>query len=281
MPENFQDFLKDLQQDNNQAWDKLFITTEIIIKHWAEEKRLEILWCADENGVLNKDEYFNLIIKELKFFLEKGYKIYDFSGFKRVIINISHKLLDEGFLYFMNLISTKNKKAWNIFCDGIKIKIYRFLRMEGYSQINNFEEIFQETLIVFTEKLALGNLEFLNSYKLKSFMLRIAQLKLYEIFRISKKQKDLLWIDEMNYNLPESGSYQEVFENKEYAAYLFKKLEKKEQLIIYYYFFEQKQFKEIAKQLNISEENCRIIKYRAIRKLRKVVGQNKEIQILN
>lgn len=280
MSENFQDFLKNIQQDDNQAWDKLFITTDIIITHWAEERRLEILWYADKSGVVTKEKYIQLVIKELKLFLEKGYEIYDFSSLKQAILDISQKLLDEGFRYFMNLIFTKDKKAWNIFCDVIKIKIYRFLRMEGYSQVNNFDEIFQETLIVFAEKSAFENLEFVNSYKLKSFMLRVAQLKLYEKFRLSKKQKDSLWIDEMNYNLPESVNCQNVFEDREYAAYLFKKLEKKEQLIIHYYFFDQKPLKEIAKQLDISEENCRIIKYRAIRKLRDVVGQNKKMQIL-
>jgi RNA polymerase sigma factor (sigma-70 family) len=217
----------------------------------------------------------------LKLFFEKTNDIYDFSGLKQIILEINEKLLDECFQHFMRLIISKDEKAWNLLCNGIKIRIYRFLRMEGYSQVNNFEEILQESLIVFTEKLELGNLEFVNSNKLKSFIIRIAQLKLYEKFRVSKKQKDLLRIDEVNYNLPELGSCQEVFENGEYVAYLFKKLEKKEQLIIYYFFFEQKQLKEIAEKINISEENCRVIKYRTIRKLRKIVGQNKEMQILN
>lgn len=281
MSENFQDFLNDLRQNDNQAWDKFTITTGIIIKHWAEEKRLEILWCADKSRLLTKEGYINLVINELKLLFEKTNDIYDFSGLKQIILEINEKLLDECFQHFMRLIISKDEKAWNLLCNGIKNRIYRFLRTEGYSQVNNFEEILQESLIVFTEKLALGNLEFVNSNKLKSFIIRIAQLKLYEKFRVSKKQKDSLQIDEANYNLPELGSCQEVFENGEYVAYLFKKLEKKEQLIIYYYFFEQKQLKEIAEKINISEENCRVIKYRTIRKLRKIVGQNKEMQILN
>jgi hypothetical protein len=54
MSENFQDFLNDLRQNDNQAWDKFTITTGIIIKHWAEEKRLEILWCADKSRLLTR-----------------------------------------------------------------------------------------------------------------------------------------------------------------------------------------------------------------------------------
>ncbi len=280
MPENFQNFLKYLKQDDTQAWDNLIITTGVIINHWADEKRLEILWCADEKGILSNNKYIRLVIQELRIVLKQE-AIEDFSGLKRIILDISNKILTEGFYCFMNLIFDKDKKAWNILSDVVKIKIHRFIRMEGCRQTDSFEEIFQETLIVFSEKLANGSLKFENSYKLKSFLLRIARLKLYEKFRINKRQNESIWIDEMNYHLPDIGSYQEVFEDREYTAYLFKMLEKKERLILYYYFFEQKQLKEIAGKLNIGEENCRIIKYRAIRKLREVVTQNKKMEILN
>ncbi len=281
MPENFQDFLNELRQKDSQAWEKFTISVGIIIKHWIEEKRLEILWCADKGSLLTQDIYIKLVVDELKLIFEKQDDIPDFPSLKQLIIGINRKLLDKCFRQFMKLLINKDEKAWNLFSKNIKNNIYRFLKMENRLQITDLEEILQESLIVFAEKLTLGNLEFENSKKLKSFIIRIAQLKLYEKFRITKKQQDLLRIEDMNYNLPEIGSCQEISEDREYAAYLFKKLEKKEQLIIYYYFFEQKQLKEIAKKINVSEENCRILKYRALRKLRRIVKQNKEVQMLN
>ena len=92
-------------------------------------------------------------------------------------------------------------------------------------------------------------------------------LKLFEYQRKNKEQFSVNAIDiEQDY----SDNYNQVIpdlDKEKFIPNLFKDLNEFEKKILFEVYFKEEKHKDIAKKLNITEANCRVIKHRALAKL--------------
>jgi len=139
------------------------------------------------------------------------------------------------------------------------------LKNKGIS-INN-EDIntcYFSALSTLYEKLSLKQMTFADSHDLKSYFFRIFENKTLESLRADRKH--LMTTN----NFPELISEDADNEYDEIITLLKKHIRKlayNEQYILMAYFLYGKKLTEIATELGITAENCRVIKHRTINRL--------------
>ena len=150
--------------------------------------------------------------------------------------------------------------------------VYRLVS-ELRSNLAEAEQVYYDALATFSQALKHKKLYFQASKNLKSYIFRIAELKMHEVTRENRKQdkmtdfemsKELSIIDEL---------YDDELDMK--VKNLMALLERLEREILIGNFFYNEKLKVIADRLRISEENCRVIKFRALQKMRSMAKELK------
>jgi RNA polymerase sigma factor (sigma-70 family) len=172
------------------------------------------------------------------------------------------------FQRFILRLKSKDNRAWEKLRFLLKRLVTYWLVEKG---MNNDEArwIYNDCLTVLFEHIE--ECEFENFKKLKSYFLAIVDRKVKEAKRKKRNPRfvDLenspfircpikVWNEEMA----------ETIEQRLYIEYVLNHLKEVEKTILFKYFYEASRLKEIAQELGTSEENCRIIKFRALKKLK-------------
>ncbi len=268
MPGSFAEFLSKIKYDDNQALLSLKKNIATIVYQSFSKNRIEIDWLATKKGILSVSDFFEQLHIEVKNELLNN-KVNNFGNYKELILVKSLELSNPAFQNFLELIKSKDEQCWQVFNEFLKKRVKNWLVKKGVFNKDLIETVYQDAIILFVLKLESGNLLFENSRALKSYIFKIINLKLYEQYR-EKKETELPKNPELNEDYADHfESYLSTVEREEIEKHLLSKLSIREKSILVEFFFYGKKMKDIAKELNISEVNCRLIKSRALSKLKK------------
>lgn len=269
MSRDFRDFISLLDSGNQEAWNLMRFEMEQIIEHRCKEGLIEMLWVSDGISIPKDktqfyDEIFRLIREK---FNESLPQFRNFKEFKEFILALSTSYIHDGFRNFMLLLPRNHERAWWRLDKDLKSKVVYWLISVKRSNLLEAEQVYYDALVVFTQAVNQKKLDFPESKNLKSYIFRIAELKMMEMDREKHKQenisnseiyKNLSLVDEL---------YDEEIDLKIEGLML--SLETQEREILFSNFFHNENLKVIASRLGITEENCRVIKFRALKKMRK------------
>jgi RNA polymerase sigma factor (sigma-70 family) len=273
MSSDFKDFINLLDSGNQEAWDIMRFEMEQIIEHSCKEGLIEMLWVSDGMSIpKNKtqffDEIFNLVREKLA---DSLYQLNNFKELKNFILAFSISYIHNGFKNFITLLPQNHDRAWWRLDKDLKTKLVYWLISAKRSSLLEAEQIYYDALVVFTQAVHHKKLDFPASRNLKSYIFRIAELKMMEMDRENQKlektsnfemHKDLSLVDEL---------YDEELDLK--IENLLTRLETQEREILFGNYFRNENLKTIAARLGITEENCRVIKFRALKKMRTMVEE--------
>lgn len=280
MSGDFKDFINLLDSGYQEAWDIMRFEMEQIIEHRCKEELIEMLWVSD-GMIIPKtktqffDEIFSLVREKLA---DSLLQLNNFKELKDFILAFSMSYIHNGFRNFISLLPQNNDRAWWRLDKDLKTKVVYWLISSKKSNLMEAEQIYYDALVVFTQAVHQKKLDFPESRNLKSYIFRIAELKMMEMDRENQKQektsnfemhKDLSLVDEL---------YDEELDLK--IENLLTRLETQEREILFGNYFRNENLKTIAERLGITEENCRVIKFRALKKMRTMVEEKNFIDAL-
>jgi RNA polymerase sigma factor (sigma-70 family) len=271
MSRDFKDFISLLDSGNQEAWDIIRFEMEQIIEHRCKEGLIEMLWVSygiyiPKNKTQFFDEIFRLVREKLSDSLPQ---FKNFKELKEYILALSSSYIHDGFRNFMLLLPQNHDRAWWRLDKDLKTKMVYWLISAKRSNLPEAEQVYYDALIVFTQAVRQKKLDFPTSKNLKSYIFRIAELKIMEMDRENQKQekisnfeehKDLSLLDEL---------YDEELDLK--IENLMQQLDIQEREILFSNYFQNENLKAIARRLGITEENCRVIKFRALKKMKTMV----------
>ena len=191
----------------------------------------------------------------------------------------NENLLDPiNFDEFINRLKNNDEYVWKTLDFVLKRVVYNLILKKGITDVKA-KIIYRDTLSTFYEKI--NSCNFKNFNKLKSYVLAIAANKIKEAYRNEMREQKLVAIDNVN---PRNLSPQFYFdneshheENKTDVRHLLSSLNDRERNIVYSLYYKNENMNNIANRLGISNDNCRVIKHRAIQKLKKLL-LNKKIR---
>ncbi len=176
----------------------------------------------------------------------------------------------EQFLVFLTQLANDNNAAWTNLQFVLKRVVTYWLTDRGLDT-QNIREVYNEAFSHLYENFEHFN--FMTFCKLKSCFLAIVENKLHEANRRKKYGTKFTGIEDTSQSpiLIWSEDIDERLEDQLYVKYLLKTLDEREQHIVYHYFYYGKKLKDIAGELGTTEEHCRILKHRALKKLREKI----------
>ena len=175
------------------------------------------------------------------------------------------------FQQFVKRLKSKDNRAWERLRFLLKRLVTYWLVEKG---MNSYEArwIYNDSLTVLFENI--GECEFEDYKKLKSYFFAIIDRKVKEAIRKKRSRRFVDLEDSPIVRCPVkvwNEEMAETVEQKMYAEYILNHLKEVEKTVLFKYFYEALRLKEIAKELCTTEENCRIIKFRALRKLKLLI----------
>jgi RNA polymerase sigma factor (sigma-70 family) len=271
----FKAFLENLLIKQPDAWKRLFKVSKNIIEHVAEENMLELDWTSiSSTGPAKFDQWFIDFFNDFKKDFEKySHQIECFEDLKKILTNSATKRLNELFSEFCKGLVLKNEKAWQILHYSLQKRMLFWMIRKNRIKEEDARYIYQEGFSLFYEKIISDTLSFESSRNLKSYLIRIFENKIKELTRMKQKQSNYLGLDRIPgidvIYLKQSYNHSFDEETLLMIQEQIRKLDKTEQVILIDSLCHNIKLRSIAKNLGISQENCRVIKFRAIHKLRK------------
>jgi len=278
MSSDFKNFISRLDSGNQEAWDTMRFEMEQIIEHWCKERLIEMLWVSNETGVpKNKTQFFNEIFRLIREkFNDSLPQFENFKELKEYVLALNSSYIHDGFRNFMVLLSKNHDKAWWRLDKDLKMKMVYWLVSAKRSNLMEAEQVYYDALAVFTQVIHKKKPDFPTSKNLKSYIFRIAELKMMEMNRENQRQEKI-----SNFEILKSLSLVEELYDEELdlkVENLMLRLETQEREILFSNYFHNETLKAIALRLGITEENCRVIKFRALKKMRTMV---KDMNLMN
>jgi RNA polymerase sigma factor (sigma-70 family) len=178
--------------------------------------------------------------------------------------------IDEiDFASFLEKLKTGNERSWYQLDFVLKRIVCKWLNRKKIP-VNDSIEIYNAVFSTFYEKIHLTKFE---SFKnLKSYIFSIAENKVKEFYRSKTNRRRNESIDNVSYckyvYAISDSKQEENIEKIKQVEKCFELLNKNERTVIYLVYQEGKLLKEVAKILAIGESNARVIKHRALGKIR-------------
>ena len=261
------------------SWEVICDNIKTIAFHEYEKKMLECSWAARKSDIIKEEELFQLLLEAFKNGLnEKQKDLTDFNSYKQYVLLIADNTLSKCFIEYLLLLDKKHQKAWRLLSKVLHKRSIRWITQHTFSTQINEDDVFNEGIKRFYEKFETDKPEFENSYKLKSYFFKLIDFITKEE---SRKLKHISIEDTNEHNKQIWDGFETIdiaeYDDEEY--FILKKgieqLNETEKKILHGIFYEDKKLKEMAEELEIREENCRIIKFRALKKLRELADKNK------
>jgi len=175
---------------------------------------------------------------------------------------------------FMLRLKSNDARAWARLRFVLRRVITYWLVSKG-RKVAEADLIYHETFTTFYELYPRCTFE--NFHKLKSYVLSIADKKTKEWLRQKKTHQQLQSLEGSHLvRYPEETVYAEPAEqigDRDLVKMLLRSLGNKEREILYGYFYRGEKLKQIARKLGLSEGNIRVIKHRALKKLRTKISE--------
>jgi RNA polymerase sigma-70 factor, ECF subfamily len=266
------ELLKAFESNNHFSPENVVYIINRIVKTWCLKNKMEITWTVSYIKEQNSNGMVQTIWKDLS---DDGIPGKPFTIFKSRIIELAGQLTKEEFSLFIELLKSDNARAWNELVAIFKIRCALWMaeRVDDQEYISH---IFNDAIMVFHNDLFSGKkLHFADSYALKSYLFRILENKIKEYRRAKKKSRLEL------YERENIETYFYLDENEDSVnndqlnliEHIIERLDGEEQEILRKYYFSGQKLKDIAKVLNITEENVRIKKHRAVKRIIKNLSE--------
>jgi RNA polymerase sigma-70 factor, ECF subfamily len=173
-------------------------------------------------------------------------------------------------------LKKNDDRAWEHLNLVLKRVLVKWLNKKGVNK-SNFKELYNNIMAVFIEKFQ--GLTFENFSSLKSYVFAIAENKVKEFYRAQTREHRTESLEQVH-----SKAYFEglnaIEENEDqyrlkkiYALVDHLSFQEKKVLLLYYN--EEKSLDEIAELLQLTPGNVRVIKHRAIEKIKVLLGKSK------
>lgn len=274
MGSSFKEFLESLQSKQPDAWKRFFNASKIIVEHMAEKEMLELNWASSPaKEVLKFDLWFDELFSKFKDEFENySSEIRDFDDLKNVLMKLVYKRINELFQEFCKALVLKNEKTWVTLNHNLHQRMIFWIVRESKLNNDDAKLVYQEGLSLFFEKMTSSRLTFNTSRNLKSYLIRIFEYKVKELKRSKLKHSNYIAID--NYSgidnllsgkLPDNDPGDDIVQ---LIMEQIQKLDTIEKQILINSIYKNEKLKSIAQNLGISVENCRVIKFRALNKIK-------------
>ncbi|GEM_PF-6408354 len=271
MEVDFQLLIRNIRDGDKAALEQFLVTSSIIARSLARKERQELKWIAGPDGeILDHTDLIKKVI--FKFIDEKT----EFSGnymsmddFKRFFEDEFRKKLCFSFSEFMKLLKNKQSKAWKIVFNDLESRSASWFYIRAGSYKKEYHSIFCESIETIYVKLMGSELFFSDSGAFKSYFFKTLENKFHEFVKNPYLAKAVS-IDSINfpYTAYHEGEIAlELTEQKLIIERALNQLRDGERYILTEYFYADKQLKDIASETGLTEENIRIKKYRALKKL--------------
>lgn len=189
--------------------------------------------------------------------------------------------IDEiDFKGFLGKLKTGNERSWYQLDFVLRRIVCKWL-IKRNVPVDDAVEIYNAVLSVFYEKIQKTSFETFRN--LKSYIFSIAENKLKEYYRNRVKRRRDESVDDENYGkyiiaITDAGKV----ENEEQLFQVercFTLLTQKERTILRFVYNEGKSLKEVAGILSVSESNARVIKHRALEKIKKQIAESRNMKL--
>ncbi len=175
---------------------------------------------------------------------------------------------DQDFYLFLQRIKQKDERAWNDLQFVLKRILFRWLLKKGINVVD-VTEIYNNTMVVFLEKL--NDLQFENYSLLKSYIFAVADRKVKEYYRQNNKAKLSDTVEKVQEHDYTGFLFNDTENNDEILQKVYRFIEKlplMEMRVLTVLYKDGKSQKEAAGDLKLSEGNLRVIKHRALNKIK-------------
>ncbi len=267
---DFGAFVSLLKQGDVNACNALLEHISIIMNQWCQKNKLELSWTTLSVKDESEKAIAHWVYNEFMATLHQNHTACNsYSEYKKKVIEIAGRMIAEGFKKFNDLLISGNNDAWKSINDKLKIYFAKWFYNRQLYLEGEPEDLFSSAIAVLFEKVSSKELQFTDSCGLKSYFFRILENKAMETNR-----KQAAFFKFQN-ELPDESYVSSMQDDKDELFLTIqnriRELSEIEQHILIHYFWNEKKLNEIAEELRISFENCRVIKHRAIQKIAKSI----------
>lgn len=270
MGDDFHHLVTRILNDDKIAFERMVFVSTTIIKTWAKHEKQELRWIAYSGKSIDCN---HLVISVMEKYLEKQHNINNdcdsFEKFREYFIKEFKEKLIICFSEFMNLLNSNNEQAWKIVFSDLEYKASAWFYKRSPSVNEEYHSIFCESVELIYSKLIKKELDFSDSCTFKSYFFKTLENKFLESVNNTYKKRNVSF-ESLNISAvikPEVDYKIEEHENKLVLSNALLILKQDERQILTEYFYGQKKLRDIAIQTGQTEENVRIKKYRALKKL--------------
>jgi len=111
---------------------------------------------------------------------------------------------------------------------------------------------------------------------LRAWLYRMAHNAMVDYHRSHKPEVDLEALAELPNQMPHAAKLVEIAETQEYLMKRLAELDEVSRQVLVLRFYAEMSPKEVSQIMDISEGNVRVIQYRALRKMRDLIGDDNE-----
>ncbi len=270
MEVDFHLLVKRIKLYDKSALQKLKDVSGIIIRQWAEKDKQELRWMASSGKSV---DYMHLIkdviIQYVEMQHDSAEDIIKFEQFKNYLIRKFEENMRSFFSEFIYLLKYNDQKAWKIVFYDLEKRAAGWFYMRNMMLNKDSYPVFCDSVEVLYSNFMKKELTFPDSFSFKSYFFKTLENKYYESLKDPYLKKSVP-LDSRSFHLftgNEGELRVEHYERQKVLINAFGKLNHEEQAVLRGYFFEEKKLRDIAEETGQTEENIRIKKHRALKKL--------------
>lgn len=246
----------------------LIITSSIIVRNWARKEKHELGWIAKDGRTLDYNDLVTGVVEKYIEELQTGKSFASgMDYFKTFLIREFENALHLYFSAFMVLLKENRQTAWKTVINDLeKRSASWFFKRDKYLK-EECHELFCESVELVYLKFMKEEYIFKSSVAFKSFFFRTLENKYLESLK-NPYRKKAVSLDSLDFPvLFEEESDIDRFERQKMLKTGMDHLTDEERYVLNEFFFGEKKLREIAIETGQSEENIRIRKFRALKKL--------------
>lgn len=237
----------------------------IVIRQWCRKHKYEITWFSMDGKIDDEHVLYHKIYRQLvDDVISKAVTISSYTDYKKHVLFVAEGLMREGFSCFNRLLIDGCNSAWKRVATMLRMYTTVWLNNRGVSFEYSGNVLHHQALITLYEKISQKELIFADSCELKSYYFRILENKSREEHRKVEKSRRFTDIIPERYD---EDMFSEPDERIACVKEQIERLDGMEKHVLSAYFVHEKKLTEIAGELQITAENCRVIKHRAMKRL--------------
>lgn len=271
MEVDFQLLFKQVLEGDDTALSQLTLTSSMIVRNWARKEKQELSWIAGQDGCVI--DYLHLVEKVVHSYVSENRNttgsVLTMEHFKRFLTEEFGKEIRSCFSDFIKILKANRHEAWKIVFDDLESRSASWFYKRNWLYREENHLLFCESLESVYMKFMNNEFVFNDSCAFKSYFFKTLEIRYFEFVKdpYLKKSVSLDSINLREFSDKEEVSRNELTAGRRIIRAALNKLRPDERLILIAYFYGEKKLKEIASETGQSEENVRIKKFRALKKL--------------